>query len=81
MKCADCRWYIDGGCHYYGWTDKSPCKGKNKGDTTGYDERSGLYISRYYAKKATSGGEVVVKVEGGYKIMTAAEYNIWRKQK
>lgn len=47
----------------------------------GYDERSGLYISRYYAKKAASGSEVVVKVAGGYKIMDAAKYNIWRKQK
>lgn len=48
---------------------------------TGYDERSGLYISRYYAKKAASGADVVVKVDGGYKIMDAAQYNIWRAQR
>ena len=26
-------------------------------------------------------GEVVVKVQGGYAVMDAAEYRIWRKQK
>lgn len=47
----------------------------------GYDERTGLYTSRYYAKKEARGHEVVVKVEGGYAIMTASNYNVWRKQK
>jgi diaminopimelate decarboxylase len=47
----------------------------------GYDENTGLYTSRYYAKKAASGDEVVVKVCGGYTIMTATHYNTWKKQK
>lgn len=48
----------------------------------GYDQESGLYTSRYYAKKDATGEEVVVKVDGGYKIMDASYYyNIWRKQK
>lgn len=47
----------------------------------GYDENTGLYTSRYYAKKAASGDEVVVKVCGGYAIMTATQYNTWKKQK
>ena len=47
----------------------------------GYDENTGLYTSRYYAKKAASGDEVVVKVEGGYTVMTADYYNTWKKQK
>ena len=47
----------------------------------GYDEMTGLYTSRYYAKKAAKGDEVVVKVCGGYTIMTASQYNIWKKQK
>lgn len=41
----------------------------------GYDQKSGLYASRYYASKAAT------KVDGGYKIMSASDYNIWRKQK
>ena len=47
----------------------------------GYDEMTGLYTSRYYAKKAAKGDEVVVKVCGGYTIMTASQYNVWKKQK
>ena len=47
----------------------------------GFDEITGLYTSRYFAQKAASGADVVVKVDGGYKIMTASEYNTWRKQK
>ena len=47
----------------------------------GYDQTSGLYTSRYYARKAATGGEVVVKVDGGYKIMSASDYNVWRKQR
>lgn len=46
----------------------------------GYDLESGLYTSRYYARKAATGNDVVVKVEGGYKIMRASDYNVWRKQ-
>lgn len=48
----------------------------------GYDQESELYTSRYYAKKDATGEEVVVKVDGGYKIMAASYYyNIWRKQR
>lgn len=47
----------------------------------GYNIITGLYISRYYARKAATGADVVVKVCGGYTIMTAADYNIWRNQR
>lgn len=47
----------------------------------GYDINTGLYSSRYYARKAATGAEVIVKVCGGYTIMTAAAYNIWRNQR
>ncbi len=47
----------------------------------GYDINTGLYSSRYYARKAATGAEVIVKVCGGYTIMTAADYNIWRNQR
>jgi hypothetical protein len=47
----------------------------------GYDINTGLYSSRYYARKAATGAEVIVKVCGGYTIMTAANYNIWRNQR
>ena len=50
-------------------------------DKNGQDVRTGLYISRYYAKRATRGDEIIVKVDGGYKIMSAANYNIWRGQR
>lgn len=48
---------------------------------TGQDSRRGLYISRYYARKEATAEEVVVKVDGGYKIMTAEDYKIWKMQK
>lgn len=41
----------------------------------------GIYPSRYLAKKAANGNEVVAKVCGGYKIMSAIEYKVWRNQK
>ncbi len=47
----------------------------------GYDINTGLYTTRYYARKAATGADVVVKVCGGYMIMTASNYNIWRKQR
>ena len=47
----------------------------------GYNIITGLYISRYYARKAATGADVVVKVCGGYTIMAAADYNIWRCQR
>jgi hypothetical protein len=37
--------------------------------------------ARYQARRRSSGGEIMVKVCGGYTVMTAAEYNTWRKQK
>lgn len=53
-----------------------------KNNCKGYNQESGLYTSRYYAKKDVTGGEVVVKVDGGYKIMDISYYyNIWRKQR
>ena len=42
---------------------------------------AGLYATRYAAKKDACGGDMVVKVEGGYKIMTAQEWQTWRRQK
>lgn len=47
----------------------------------GFDIMIGLYTTRYYARKACSGDCVVVKVCGGYTIMTAADYNIWHRQR
>ena len=47
----------------------------------GYNEMTGLYTARYYAKKVATGDEVVVKVDGGYTVMTASEYQIWKNQK
>lgn len=44
----------------------------------GYDAMTGLYTTRYYARKAATGAEVVVN---GYTIMTATDYNVWRKQR
>lgn len=47
----------------------------------GYDENTDLYNTRYYAKKAVLGSEVVVHVCGGYKILPAQEYSTWKKQR
>lgn len=46
-----------------------------------YGQPTGLYINRYYARKAASGADVVVKVDGGYTIMAAADYRVWKMQK
>lgn len=46
-----------------------------------YYKQATLYASRYYASKAATRDQVIVKVDGGYKIMSASDYNIWRKQK
>ena len=40
-----------------------------------------IYVTRYQAKKAALSHEVVVKVDGGYTIMSAYDYQIWRKQR
>ena len=42
---------------------------------------TGVYKSRYYAKKQASAADVVVKVEGGYRIMDCYDYKIWKGQK
>ena len=47
----------------------------------GYNAMTGLYTTRYYARKTCTGDCVVVKVCGGYAIMAAADYNVWRKQR
>lgn len=47
----------------------------------GYDAMTGLYTTRYYAHKAATGAEVVVKACGGYTIMAAADYNVWCNQR
>lgn len=47
----------------------------------GFDVMTGLYTTRYYARKARPGDCVVVKVCGGYMIMTASDYNAWRCQR
>ena len=40
------------------------------------------YKNRYQAEKARiRGEEVVIKVCGGYAVMSCQEYNIWHKQK
>lgn len=41
-----------------------------------------IYKNRYQAEKARrKGEEIVVKVSGGYAVMTYADYEIWKKQK
>lgn len=47
----------------------------------GVNIMTGLYTTRYYARKAATGADVVVKVCGGYTIMAAADYNVWCKQR
>ena len=45
-----------------------------------YERRE--YKTRYYAEKdRIKGEEIIVKVEGGYKIFSYGDYNIWIKQK
>lgn len=40
-----------------------------------------IYKTRHAARKAATGAEKVVKVDGGYAVMTATEYRVWRLQK
>ena len=40
-----------------------------------------IYKTRYAACKAATSEEKVVKIDGGYAVMTAEEYRIWRLQK
>ena len=47
-----------------------------KNTMKGYDDLKHATTPKKYAK----GDEVVVKVEGGYTVMTADYYNTWKKQ-
>lgn len=40
-----------------------------------------IYETRYKAKKAATSDDVVVKIEGGYTVMSASDYQIWKMQK
>ena len=40
-----------------------------------------IYASRYQAKKEARYGDVVVKVDGGYTVMEADQYRVWKNQK
>lgn len=40
-----------------------------------------IYETRYKAKKAATGDDVVVKVEGGYTVRSASDYQVWKRQK
>lgn len=40
-----------------------------------------IYRTRYLARLEAMSYEVVVKVEGGYMIMSAWEYKMWKNQK
>ena len=40
-----------------------------------------IYPTRYQARKNATSGEVVVKVCGGYAVMTYDEYYVWKNQK
>lgn len=50
-------------------------------DADGRINGSNLFASRYLAKKAAYGDECVVKVSGGWKIMSARDYQVWAMQK
>ena len=42
----------------------------------------GIYSTRYQAEKnRRKGEEVIVKVEGGYRVMSYRDYQIWKGQK
>jgi hypothetical protein len=44
------------------------------------DRNMKLYNSRYLAKKENP-EMVIVRVDGGYIVMNATQYSVWRKQK
>ena len=62
------------------WADWNP-NNWDVYDENGYNPITGLYKSRYYAKKAALNFEVIIKVQDGYKIMDARDYQIWKNQK
>ena len=45
------------------------------------DKTMTIYNTRYQAKKYCKSNEKIVKVCGGYVIMTYSEYEIWKNQK
>lgn len=51
-----------------------------KHNQKGYLPFTGLYSSRYYAKKHAAAGQVVVKTPGGYAILSAEEYAAHRAE-
>nr|DAV03488.1 MAG TPA: immunity protein [Caudoviricetes sp.] len=51
------------------------------GELISHGAPTGVYKSRYYAKKQAKSTDVVVKVDGGYTIMDCYDYKIWRGQK
>ena len=40
-----------------------------------------IYPNRYQDQKEKIGNEIIVKVEGGYALMSPSEYQVWCKQK
>lgn len=40
-----------------------------------------IYETRYQARKNKTGDQIIVKVSGGYTLMTPEEYRVWRTQK
>lgn len=40
-----------------------------------------IYPTRYQARKNATSDEKVVKVSGGYAIMSQDQYRIWKRQK
>lgn len=40
-----------------------------------------IYKNRYQARKVAGFGDVVVKVSGGYTVMSAGNYEVWKHQK
>ena len=40
-----------------------------------------IYATRYAAYKAKTSDEKIIKVCGGYAVMTADQYRIWKNQK
>jgi hypothetical protein len=65
----------------YSKYSKGGNKMKNLFDENGYNPKTGLFKSRYYARKQARGDEVTVKVEGGYKLMKIDQWYIWREQR
>lgn len=42
----------------------------------------GIYFpTKYQAYKARCGDEVVVRCDGGYLLLSAADYRVWRSQR